>query len=114
AADVTEAELTPRKAVLIGGFGRSLETSSGIVGRLSMLALYGLPLAEINKYISGVQAITAADVKKFAGSSLAPTGTSLVIVGNAKAFLEPLKQRFPNVEVIPYEELDLAKPALKK
>ena len=113
-ADVSESELTPRKAVLIGGFGRSLETASGIVGRLSMLALYGLPLSEINKYISGVQAISAADVKKFAGSAMAPTGTSLVIVGNAKAFLEPLKQRFKDVEVIPYEQLDLSKPTLKK
>ncbi len=28
---VTEAELTPRKAVVIGGFGRSLETTEGLV-----------------------------------------------------------------------------------
>ncbi len=39
-----DAELTPRKAVLIGNFGRNLETSSGLVSQVGALALYGLSL----------------------------------------------------------------------
>src|SRR5205823_3357814 len=59
---VADDELGPRKAVLIGGFGRGLEPNAGIVGRIGTLALYGLSLDEINRYISGVQNVTAADV----------------------------------------------------
>src|SRR5207248_6351495 len=61
---VADVELTPRKASLIGNFGRSLESSEGLVGRLSFLALVGLPLAEINRYITGVQAVTSSQVQQ--------------------------------------------------
>ena len=111
--DVPEAELTPRKAVLIGGFGRSLETGAGIVNRVSALALHGLPLSEINNYIGGVQKISAADVKSFAAKNLAPSDVSLVVVGDAKKFAEALMQRFKNVEVIPYASLKLDSATLR-
>src|SRR5687768_14212016 len=65
-ADVLEAELTPRRAALTGEFAQSLETTSGIVNRISALALYGLSLSEINRYISGVQSVSAEQVRKFA------------------------------------------------
>jgi zinc protease len=112
-ADVPEAELTPRKAVLIGGFAQSLETTAGIVNRISALALYGLPLGEINRFISGVQAVTAADVKKFASAGMGGDGVNVVIVGDAKQFVEPLKKQFSDVEVIPAADLDLGSPTLR-
>jgi zinc protease len=110
---VPESELTPRKAVLIGGFGRTLETSAGLVNEIADLALYGLSLAEIKRYVAGVQSVTAADVQKFATSNLG-ANPSVIIVGDAKKFVEPLKQRFKNVEVIPLSELDLNSPSLRK
>lgn len=114
--DVAEPELTPRKAVLIGNFGRSLETSSGIADRISGLALFGLPLDEINRYVAGVQAVTSAQVKEFAAAQLPGASANVVIVGDAKKFLEPLRQRFgaDKVEVIPVSQLDLNAPDLKK
>jgi zinc protease len=111
---VEDAELGPRKAVLVGGFGRQLETNAGIVGRIGTLALYGLSLDEINRYISGVQAVTAADVQKFAAAHLGGNDASLVIVGDAKKFLPKLQERFKNVEVIPIDELDVNSPTLRK
>jgi len=111
---VEDAELGPRKAVLIGGFGRQLETNSGLVGRIGTLALYGLSLDEINRYISGVQAITAADIQKFAAAHLGGNDASIVIVGDAKKFLPALQQRFKNVEVIPIDELDVNSATLRK
>ena len=111
---VVDAELTPRKAVLIGGFGRGLETTDGLVGQVASLALYGLSLDEINNYIRNVQSVTAADVQKFAGSRLTAKDANLIIVGNAKDFLEPLRKQFSNVEVIPLADLDLNSAALKK
>jgi len=107
-------ELGPRKAVLIGGFGRQLETNSGIIGRIGTLALYGLSLDEINRYISGVQGVSASDVQKFAAAHLGGNDASVVIVGDAKKFLPVLQQRFKNVEVIPIAELDVNSPTLRK
>ena len=114
ASDVPESELTPRKAVLIGNFARSLETSEGIVGRISALALFGLSLEEINRYINGVQGISSSAVREFATSNLVSGGASVVVVGDAKKFLDALKQRFGAVEVIPVDELDLNAAALRK
>jgi zinc protease len=111
---VTEAELTPRKAVVIGGFGRSLETTEGLVGQVASLALYGLSLDEINRYIASVQAVTPAQIQKFAGSRLGAADANIIIVGDAKDFIEPLRKQFPNVEVIKREELDLNTGAIRK
>lgn len=113
AADVPATELTPRKAVLIGEFAQGLEATSGIVGELSALALYGLPLTEINKYISGVESVKAEDVKAFASAGMKGSDATIVIVGDASKFLEPLKKQFGEVEVIPASELDIASPSLR-
>ncbi len=111
---VSEAELTPRKAVVIGSFGRSLETTEGLVGQIASLALYGLSLDEINRYIASVQAVTPAQVQKFAGTRLGASDAAIVIVGDAKDFIEPLRKQFPNVEVIKRDDLDLDTGKLRK
>lgn len=113
-APVAEAELTPRKAVLIGGFGRSLETTDGLVSQISSLALYGLSLDEINRFIGNVQSVTAADVQKFSGARLGSQDASIIIVGDAKEFIGPLREQFKEVEVIPASEIDLNTGALRK
>ena len=109
-----DAELTPRKAVLIGNFSRNLETANGLVAQIASLALYGLSLDEINRYISNVQTISTADVEKFAGARLDAKTSSIVVVGNAKAFLPELEKHYPNVEVIPIAEMDLNTALLRK
>ena len=111
---VLDAELTPRKAVLIGGFGRSLETTEGLVGQIANLALYGLSLDAINKYIGGVQSVTPAKIRQFAGTTLGASDASIIIVGDSKEFLEPLRKQFKTVEVIPLGELDLNSATLRK
>jgi zinc protease len=109
-----DIELVPRKAVLIGGFGQALETTNGLVGQIAGLALHGLSLDLINKFIGNVQAITPADVQKFAASRLDPKGANIIIVGNAKDFLPELQKRYPDVEVIAATDLDLNSASLKK
>jgi len=113
-APVEESELTPRKATLIGDYARGIETSRGLVRRLGALALYGLPLEEISRYISGVQAINAAQVRDVSKTALANGPVDVVIVGDAKKFIEPLKARFKDVDVIPLEKLYLNSPTLTK
>jgi zinc protease len=109
-----EAELVPRKAVLIGGFGRALETTDGLVAQISSLALHGLSLDEINNYIKNVQAIAPADVQRFASSRLDAKTANIVIVGNAKEFLTELQKRYPNTEVISVSDLNLDSATLRK
>jgi zinc protease len=111
---VPDAELTPRKAVLIGTFGRNLETTRGLVAQIGSLALYGLNLNEINNYINNVQGVKATDIQQFAGAHLAAKESSIIIVGNAKEFLDNLRKQFPNVEVIREADLDLNSATLRK
>ena len=113
-APPVDVELTPRKAVLIGNFSRNLETAAGLVGQIGSLALYGMGLDEINQYINNVQAITTADIQKFAGTRLDAKTSNIIIVGNAKAFLPELQKKYPNVEVIPIGDLDLNTALLRK
>ncbi|HYP54394.1 MAG TPA: pitrilysin family protein, partial [Pyrinomonadaceae bacterium] len=111
---ILDAELTPRKAVLIGNFGRALETTEGVVNQIGSLANYGLGLDQINSYIQSVQGVTGGDVQKFAGTRLGAQGANLIIAGNAKEFLDALRKQFPSVEVIPLAELDLNSATLRK
>ncbi len=113
-APVPDIELNPRKAVVIGNFARNLETNAGLVAQVASLAVYGINFDEINRYISNVQSIGASDVQGFAGSHLDAGTTSIVIVGNAKEFLAELRQKYPQVEVIPMAELDLNSALLRK
>jgi zinc protease len=111
---LSDVEMTPRKAVLIGNFARNLETSGGLVGQIASLALYGLSLDEINNYIKNVQAITSSDVQQFAGGRLSSKGANLIIVGDASKFLDNLRKQFPNVEVIREADLDLNSATLRR
>ena len=55
---IKETELVPRKAVLVGGFGRALETMM-TCRQIASLALHGLKLDE-SRLLNNVQSITAA------------------------------------------------------
>lgn len=113
-APLPDAELTPRKATLIGGFARNLEMVNGLVGQVASLALNGLSLDEINHYINHVEAVTASDIQRFGQTRLNAKEISIIVVGNAEAFLPELRRQFKNVEVIPMAELDLNSASLRK
>jgi zinc protease len=111
AAVVPASELVPRKAVVTGGFSRSLETIGGLVGQVGALALYDLPLDRINAFIPDAQAVTPAQIRDFASTHL-NNGLSVVVVGNAKLFVGDLRKAFAQVEVIPFDRLDLSQATL--
>lgn len=112
--EVVETELKPRKASLIGGFARGLETNNGLVSQVGSLALYGLSFDEINKFVGNVEAVKPAEIKKFAADNLSTDSTSLIVVGDAKKFLPALQKQFAQVEVIPVAELDLNSASLRR
>ena len=113
ATEATEAELAPRKATLIGGFGRSLETVDGLGGLVAGLALYGLPLSDLATYGDDVNGVTPAQIQAAATEHLSPADASLVIVGDASVFIEALRAKYPSLEVIPLSELNIDSAALR-
>jgi len=72
-----------------------------------------LALDTLDKYIPSINAVTSEAVTKFAQKYLA-TPTSLVIVGQAPAFLDTLKKAYPEVKVIEQKYLDLNRADLVK
>jgi zinc protease len=114
AEPASAGELTARKSVLIGDYGRDLGTSGGLADILGNLAVYGIPLNEIQNYTGKVEAVTAADVQAFSKSVLDPAQTSVIVVGDAKAMGEAVKTVLPGAVEIPIDQLDLDSPSLKK
>jgi zinc protease len=110
---VPEAELTARKAVLIGSFGRSVETTSGLAGQISTLALYGLPPERLGTYVSDVTAVTPEQARAAAQRYFDPARADLVIVGDAQHFYTGLRRVRRNAERIPVSDLDLDSPTLR-
>lgn len=113
-APVPDQELTTRKAALLGSQARALETTAGLVTEIASLALHGLPLTEIERHAGGVQAVTAEQVREFARASLRGDDASIVIAGDAAIFLDALRERHGEVEVIPLADLDLDGPELRE
>ncbi len=110
---VPAAELTARKANLIGTFSRSLETNDALVSRIGDLALYGLPLEEVRHYPSEIEEVTTDKVLAFSAGHFAG-GADVIIVGDVKKFGDDLKKRFPDARVIPIDKLDLDAPQLQQ
>jgi len=114
ATPATPEELKARQSALVGEFGRTVETTSGMAGVLGRLSLYGIDLGEIGRYADRVQAVTPQEVQALSAQALDPSVASVVVVGDAKIFLPALKAQFPNVDVIPVAEVDLESPTLRK
>jgi zinc protease len=112
--DVSEDELVPRKAVLTGNFGRTLETTSGLAAAVSELYLFYLPTSDLNKYMPSVNDVTSGQIKDFASDYL--LGGDIIIVGDYSIFKDDLAKRFPDTkfDVIKAYELDITKPNLRK
>jgi len=107
-----DAEMERRKATLIGGFYRGIETTDGIVGTLGEYALYGVPLGDLQDYVPQIEATSGEAVRAATAASFAPD-PFVVLVGNASVFIEAIRSAHADVTVIPFAELDLARPELR-
>jgi zinc protease len=106
------SELVTRKATISGSFSRSIETIDGIAGVLGELALYGVPLSDLGAYLPEIEAVDAAMVQRFAEATF--DDLFVVLVGDAKAFLETIAETYSNVTLIPLADLDLGSPTAIK
>ncbi len=110
---VSPADLAARKATLIGSYGRSLETTAGLARQVGDLAVYGVPLDEIGKYIGQVQAVTPKQIKKYAGHYLMDEGGTVVVVGDASKFAADIRKAHPKAMLLESTAIDLDSPRLQ-
>ena len=94
-------------------FGRTVETTSGLAGQISTLALYGLPPERLNTYVSDVSAVTPQQAQAAAARYFDPDRADLVVVGDAQHFYAGLRRVRPNAERIPVTELNLDSETLR-
>ena len=110
---VDAQELAARKATLIGGYGRSLETTAGLAQQVGELAVYGVKLDEIGKYIAQVQAVTPKQIEAYAHKHLDADGSKVVVVGDAAQFGDAIRKAHPQAVLLESTALDLDSPSLQ-
>ena len=107
AAPVPDEELAARKAALIGGFGRSIETTAGLGNAMRSLVVAGLPVRELRGRIAALTAVTADAVQRFAASHLAAGGRRVVVAGEGAEFGAALQAQAPALVTVKQGALDL-------
>uniref|UniRef100_UPI0025F050F8 hypothetical protein n=1 Tax=Brevundimonas sp. TaxID=1871086 RepID=UPI0025F050F8 len=63
-------------------------------------------LDEVSNYPRAVDAVTAEDVARVTAANVDPNRAVIVIVGDADDFMDAVRQRWPDAEMIAYEDLD--------
>ncbi len=107
------AEIGARQANLIGQFGRTVETTSGIADQLTQLASFDLPLDRLQSFVADVSAVTPEQVQALAARLYDPKSASIVVVGDGSVFFPALKKSRPDMERVPIDELDLGTGTLQ-
>lgn len=110
---VAADELAARKATLIGSYGRSLETTAGLAAQIAELAIYGVKLDQVGKYIAQVQAVTPRQIEAYARHHLAAGDSKVVVVGDAGQFGAQIRKAHPQALLLQSTALDLDSPALQ-
>jgi zinc protease len=112
---VGERELSDAKAYLTGSFPLTIETPDAIATQVLNVLFYGLPVEQLQSFRDRVNAIRTDDVERVARLYLQPDRLSIVLVGNASAFLPQLRGLgFNNVEVVDMDDLDLLATDFRK
>jgi zinc protease len=112
---VSDRELGDAQAYLAGSFPLTIETPNDIATQVLQAVFYDLPLDEISTFRKRVQAITPDDIQRVARQYIRLDRLSVVLVGNARAFVPQLqKLGLTQFDVVPLDELDLTSPSLRR
>jgi zinc protease len=111
---VFEGELANAQAYLAGSFPLTIETPNDIATQVLNVLFYELPIQEIETFRERLLRVTPDDIQRVARQYIRPDRLSIVLVGNAAAFVPQLKAvGFTDFEVIPIEQLDLTSATLR-
>ena len=112
---VGDRELADAKAYLTGNFPLTIETPEQIATHVLNALFYDLPLRDLETYRQRVNAVTVEDVARAALRLLQPDKLTMVLVGNAAAFVPHLgRVGFGRFEVIPGDALDVLSADLRR
>ncbi|MEO8663769.1 MAG: pitrilysin family protein, partial [Bryobacteraceae bacterium] len=94
-ARTSAEELSATKNYLNGGFVMRMATPAGIAAQLSTIRLLGLSDDYLERYVSRVRNVEPDQVQKAAARFLAPSKTSIVVVGDAAKIQKSLEKFGP-------------------
>lgn len=113
AEPVPADELEGRKAYLTGSFVQLLEIPESLSNLLVLAMINGQGKESVESFRQRIDAVTAAEVQRFARERIHEDRALIVLVGNASAFVGELEKKYGPVEVIPYQEVDLLQASLR-
>ena len=77
--------------------------------------MYGLDLEDLPTYPNRINAVSVEDIRRAARTYLQPDRLAIVLVGEARAFVDDLRRAgFGDIEVLSVAELDLSSPDLRR
>lgn len=109
---VAAEDLAKRAVFLNGNMQRSLETSTGYTNSLAALLQNGMPASAIAEGAAARSAVTPDQARAIAARIADPARATVVVVGNAAQFLEPLRALRGEVTVIKAADFDPDSPTL--
>lgn len=108
-------ELGEAQAYLSGSFPLTIETPNEIATQILNVAFYELPEDEVGSFRERVLSVTPDDIQRVARAYIRPDRLSIVLVGNARQFVQQLAALgFTNIEIIGIDQMDLMSPTFKK
>jgi zinc protease len=112
---VDPRELRGAQDFVSGNFPLTIEAPGSIAEQVLGQLFYGLDPKELETYRDRVDRVTVADVQRAARLFLRPDQLSIVLVGDASAFVDQLRALgFADFERVPLSQLDLNSPTLKR
>jgi zinc protease len=96
---VTEKELQDAKSYLTGIFPIRLETLDGLIDQLIQIKMHDLPDDYLHTYRERVSAITREEVQRVARRYVTPDRAAIVIVGDAAALTDEIKDYAEEIEI---------------
>jgi zinc protease len=112
---VGERELSGAQEYLTGSFPLTIETPSQIALQILNAVFFGLNMNDLQTYRERVNAVSVEDVQRVARNYLRPDRLTIVLVGDANAFVKQLPGAgFDKFEVIPAAQLDLSTQDLRR
>jgi zinc protease len=105
---VYDEELSGAQDYMVGHFPLTLEVPDAIATQVLNQLFYELPVDDLPKYREQVLRVTPDEIQRVARWFIRPAQLSVVLVGNADAFVKDLKGvGFGDFERIPIENIDL-------
>jgi zinc protease len=110
-----QRELAGAQAFVSGNFPLSIERPAAIAEQVLGELFYGLDPKELDTYRERVADVKVSDIQRVAKLFVRPDALTIVLVGDAAAFVDQLKALgFGDYERIPIGQLDIDAPSLKR